>query len=99
MLAYRLLRKYVRGNKGSLFVLAPEPEPDDAELEALLRPPPPPLPPVDAATLTKGPVLICPAQFGTKARILKKKKHIDQGTLCSSNMLLMSAKFVLLPCF
>ena len=57
----------VRGNKGSLFVLTPEPEPDDAELEALLQPPPPPLPPVDTATLTKGPVLICPAQFGTKA--------------------------------
>jgi hypothetical protein len=67
MLGYRLLRMRVRGNKGSLFVLAPEPEPDDAELEALLQPPPPPLPLVDAATLTKGPVLICPAQFGTKA--------------------------------
>jgi len=54
-----------RGNKGSLFVLVPEPEPDDAELEALLQlpPPPPPLPPPEA--LTKQPVLICPAQFGT----------------------------------
>lgn len=56
-----------RGNKGSLFVLAPEPEPDDPELEALLDPPPPPAPPVPAAALDKGPVLICPAQFGTKA--------------------------------
>mmetsp|Transcript_48247 Transcript_48247/g.160877 ORF Transcript_48247/g.160877 Transcript_48247/m.160877 type:complete len:313 (-) Transcript_48247:1100-2038(-) len=31
-----------RGNKGSLFVLVPEPRPDDPELEALLQPPPPP---------------------------------------------------------
>ena len=54
-----------RGNKGSLFVLTPEPEPDDPELEALLSPPPPPPPPPPADTLTKDPVLICPAQFGT----------------------------------
>ena len=44
-----------RGNKGSLFVLTPEPEPDDAELEAYLEPPPPPPPPVDAAMLTRDP--------------------------------------------
>jgi ankyrin repeat protein len=55
-----------RGNKGSLFVLVPEPEPDDPELEALLQPPPPP-PPADPSALTKDPVLICPAQFGTQA--------------------------------
>ena len=54
-----------RGNKGSLFVLAPEPEPDDPELEALLEPPPPPPPPPPADTLTKDPVIVCPAQFGT----------------------------------
>lgn len=54
-----------RGNKGSLFVLAPEPEPDDPELEALLEPPPPPSPPVSASSLTKDPVIVCPAQFGT----------------------------------
>lgn len=54
-----------RGNKGSLFVLVPEPEPDDPELEALLEPPPPPPPPVAATSLVKDPVLICPAQFGT----------------------------------
>jgi len=56
-----------RGNKGSLFVLVPEPEPDDPELEALLEPPPPPPPPVDASSLVKDPVLVCPAQFGTLA--------------------------------
>jgi len=54
-----------RGNKGSLFVLTPEPQPDNPELEALLEPPPPPPPPVDPETLTMDPVLICPAQFGT----------------------------------
>ena len=56
-----------RGNKGSLFVLVPEPEPDDPELEALLEPPPPPPPPADPSTLVRDPVLICPAQFGTLA--------------------------------
>ena len=56
-----------RGNKGSLFVLTPEPEPDDPELEALLELPPSPTPPPDPASLTKDPVLICPAQFGTLA--------------------------------
>merc|ERR1719343_1401875 len=55
-----------RGNKGSLFVLVPEPEPDDPELEALLDPRPP-LPAIDRASLTRDPVLICPAQFGTLA--------------------------------
>jgi pimeloyl-ACP methyl ester carboxylesterase len=55
-----------RGNKGSLFVLVPEPEPDDPELEALLDPQPS-LPPIERASLTKDPVLICPAQFGTLA--------------------------------
>lgn len=54
-----------RGNKGSLFVLVPEPEPDDPELEALLEPAPPPSPPVPAASLSKDPVIVCPAQFGT----------------------------------
>ena len=55
-----------RGNKGSLFVLSPEEEPDDPELEALLEPeaaPPPPPPP---EALTKDPVIVCPAQFGTE---------------------------------
>jgi hypothetical protein len=56
-----------RGNKGSLFVLVPEPEPDDPELEALLDPPSPPPPPPAPSSLTKDPVLICPAQFGTLA--------------------------------
>ena len=56
-----------RGNKGSLFVLAPEPEPDDPELEALLEPPPPPPPRTDPSSLPREPVLICPAQFGTTA--------------------------------
>lgn len=55
-----------RGNKGSLFVLVPEPEPDDAQLEALLQPAPPPPPPPPAETMGKGPVLVCPAQFGTR---------------------------------
>jgi len=56
-----------RGKKGSLFVLVPEPRPDDPELEALLQPPPPPPRRAAAASLTKEPVLICPAQFGTEA--------------------------------
>ena len=54
-----------RGNKGSLFVFAPEPDPDDPELESYLSPPPPPAATPPAATLTKEPVLVCPAQFGT----------------------------------
>ena len=54
-----------RGNKGSLFVLVPESEPDDPELENLLQPPPPPPPPPPAESLTRDPVLVCPAQFGT----------------------------------
>jgi hypothetical protein len=59
-----------RGNKGSLFVLVPEAEPDDPELEALLDPPPPPPaaaadePAASAPTLD--PVIVCPAQFGTE---------------------------------
>ena len=58
--------RLTRGNKGSLFVLTPESEPNDPELEALLSPPPPsaPTPPVAA---TRAPVLVCPAQFGTDA--------------------------------
>ena len=56
-----------RGNKGSLFVLVPEPEPDDAELERLLAPPPPPPPrPPPAPELSEDPVIVCPAQFGTE---------------------------------
>ena len=58
-----------RGNKGSLFVLAPEPEPDDPELEAYLAPPAAPADPSPAADLPpldKDPVIVCPAQFGTK---------------------------------
>ena len=54
-----------RAGTRAFFVLTPEPEPDDPELEALLSPPPPPPPPPPADTLTKDPVLICPAQFGT----------------------------------
>ena len=55
-----------RGNKGSLFVLTPEAEPDDPEIEAYLSPPPPPPPQPSADTLTKDPVIVCPAQFGTE---------------------------------
>ena len=58
--------RLTRGNKGSLFVLTPEAEPNDPELEALLSPPPPSAPPV-AVAQTKAPVLVCPAQFGTDA--------------------------------
>mmetsp|Transcript_54789 Transcript_54789/g.102732 ORF Transcript_54789/g.102732 Transcript_54789/m.102732 type:complete len:601 (+) Transcript_54789:74-1876(+) len=54
-----------RGNKGSLFVLTPEPEPDDPELEAYLDPPPEKAPAPPASTLVRDPVIICPAQFGT----------------------------------
>ena len=54
-----------RGNKGSLFVLVPESEPDDPELEAYLAPPPPPPPPPPLASLPLDPVIVCPAQFGT----------------------------------
>jgi hypothetical protein len=54
-----------RGNKGSLFVLVPESEPDDPELEKLLTPPPPPPPPPPPESLSRDAVLICPAQFGT----------------------------------
>ena len=43
----------------------PEPEPDDPELESYLDPPPPPPPPPPPSSLTKAPVLVCPAQFGT----------------------------------
>jgi pimeloyl-ACP methyl ester carboxylesterase len=55
-----------RGNKGSLFVLSPEPEPDEPELEAYLTPPSAAAPPASTDTATsKKPVLVCPAQFGT----------------------------------
>ena len=47
-------------------MLSPEAEPDDPELEALLRPPPPAAPPA-AVEATRAPVLVCPAQFGTDA--------------------------------
>jgi len=54
-----------RGNKGTLFVLAPEPLPNDSTLEALLAPAAPP--PPAAAELPNEPIIICPAQFGTTA--------------------------------
>ena len=47
-----------RGNKGSLFVLVPESEPDDAELESYLAPPPPPSQPVEPSELTRDPVVV-----------------------------------------
>jgi hypothetical protein len=59
-----------RGNKGSLFVLVPEPDPDDAELEAMLELSPIPTPPPLPETLTKQPVLICPAQVTLFGRVL-----------------------------
>lgn len=55
-----------RGNKGSLFVLVPEPEPNDGELEAFLDEDPAPPPSPSSASLTKDPVIVCPAQFGTR---------------------------------
>lgn len=55
-----------KGNKGTRFVFTPETEADNDDLMSLLGPPPPPPPaPPPAASLTRDPVLVCPAQFGT----------------------------------
>eukprot|EP00967_Tisochrysis_lutea_P062593 scaffold80407_cov36-Tisochrysis_lutea.AAC.3 len=63
-----------RGNKGTLFVLVPEPDSEESDLEALLTP-------VAMATsaaeqLMKQPVLICPAQV--RAAALAE----EQAALC-----------------
>lgn len=67
-----------RGNKGSLFVLTPETEPDDPELEALLQPPPPSSPPPSPEALAKDPVLVCPAQFGTAGDYEELTRNLEE---------------------
>ncbi|KAL1528890.1 hypothetical protein AB1Y20_010213 [Prymnesium parvum] len=64
-----------RGNRGTLFALVPETEPDGTELAALLSPPPPP--PPAAGAMEKDPVLLCPAQFGTEADYSELKEQLE----------------------